>query len=102
MLVDHRVILTVVQADIGSSSGKRFFPSEETESAYTVIETDVDHRFTELDRTLDESGTVVRGRVADGKPSTVVPLQINCWRTSGYHSGFHSDLRGQPGDCFVR
>jgi len=100
-LLSIGVILTVVQADIGSSSGKRFFSSEPTESVYAVIEAYVDHRFTELDRTLDESAAIVRGCVTEGKPSTVDPLRINSWRISGYHSGFHSDLRGQPGVCFV-
>ena len=95
------MILTVVQANIGSSSSERFFPSEPTESVHAVIEAYVDHRFAELDRTLDESAAVVRRCITDGKPSTVDPLQITSWRISGYHLGFHSDLRGQPGVCFV-
>ena len=100
-LLSFEVILTVVQADISSSSGKRFFSGQPTESVYAVIEAYVDHRFTELDRTLDESAAVVRGCVTDGKPPTVDPLRISSWRISGYHSGFHSNLRGQPGVCFV-
>jgi hypothetical protein len=54
------MILTIVQADIGSSSSKSFFSTEPTESIHAVIEVYVDDRFTELDRTLDESAAVVR------------------------------------------
>jgi hypothetical protein len=59
------MILTVVQADICSSSSKP------TESIHAVVEVGVDDRFTELDRTLDESAAVVRRSVTDGKRSTV-------------------------------
>jgi len=70
------MILTIVQADIGSSSSKSFFPSEPTESVHPVIEVYVDHRFVELSRTLDESAAIVRRPVTEGKPSTVDPLRI--------------------------
>ena len=70
------MILTVVQADIGSSSSKCFLSTEPTENVQAVIEVYVDHRFAELDRSLDESGAVVRRCVTDGKPSTVDPLRI--------------------------
>ena len=68
------MILTVVQADIGSSPSKRFFSGEPTESVHAVIEVYVNDRFTELDRALDKSTAVVRRRVTDGKRSTVDPL----------------------------
>jgi len=68
------MILTVVQADIDSSSSKCFLSSEPTESVQAVIEVYVDDRFAEFDRTLDESAAVVRRRVTGGKPSTVDPL----------------------------
>jgi len=70
------MILTVVQADIGSSSSKCFLSSEPTESAQAVIEVYVDDRFAELDRTSDESAAVVRRCVTDGKRSAVDPLRI--------------------------
>ena len=68
------MILTVVQADIGSPPSKSIFPSEPTESVHAVIEADVDHWFSELDRTLDKSAAVVDRCVTEGKPSTVDPL----------------------------
>ena len=80
------MILTVVQADIGGSSSKRFFPGEPTESVHTVIEADVDDRFSELDRTLDKSAAVERRRVADGKRSTVNPLRIISASAGGHQS----------------
>jgi len=55
-----KTILTIVQADIGSSSGKSFFSSEPAESVHAVVEVYVDDRFAEFDRTLDESAAVVR------------------------------------------
>jgi len=58
-----KTILTIVEADIGSSSGKNFLSSEPTESVHAVIEVYVDDRFSELDRTLDESAAVVRRSV---------------------------------------
>jgi len=70
------MILTIVQADIGSSSSKSFFSSEPTKSVQAVIEVYVDDRFVELDRTLDESAAIVRRPVTEGKPSTVDPLRI--------------------------
>jgi len=76
------MIHTVVQADIGSSSSKRFFSSEPTESVHAIIEVYVDHRFTDLDRTLDKSAAVVNRSITDDKPSAVNPLQITSWRIS--------------------
>jgi len=70
------MILTVVQANIGSSTGESFFPTEPTESVHAVIEAYVDHRFADLDRTLDESAAVVGRCVTEGKRATVDPLQI--------------------------
>jgi len=69
------MILTVVQTDIGSSSGKRFFSSEPTESVHAVVEADVDDWFAELDRTLNKSAAIVERCVAEGEPSTVNPLR---------------------------
>ena len=43
------MILTVIQADIGSSPGESFFPTEPTKSIHAVVEAYVDHRFAELD-----------------------------------------------------
>ena len=70
------MILTVVQANIGSSSSKCFLSTEPTKSVQAVIEVYVDHRFAEFDRSLDESGAVVRRCVTDGKCSTIDPLRI--------------------------
>ena len=56
--------------------------SEPTESVHAIIEVYVDHRFADLDRTLDKSAAVVDGSIADGKPSTVNTLQITSWRIS--------------------
>ena len=47
------MILTIVQADIGSSSGKSFSSSEPTESVRAVVEVHVDDWFAKFDRTLD-------------------------------------------------
>jgi len=68
------MIHTVVQVDIESSSSKRFFASEPTESVHAIIEAYVDHRLAEFDRTLDKSAAVVGRCFTDGKPSTVDPL----------------------------
>ena len=92
--------LTIVQADISSSSSKSFFSSEPTEGVHTVIEIYVDDRFTQLDRTLDESAAVVRRPVADRKRSTVDPLCITSY-ISMHHSGLYRDSRRQPGVYFV-
>jgi len=70
------MILTVVQAEVGGSPSKRFFSGEPTESVHTVIEAYVNHRFAELDRTLDKSAGVDRRRVTNGERSTVDPLRI--------------------------
>jgi len=42
------MMLTIVQAHIGSSSSKSFLSSEPTESVHAVIEVYVDDRFAEL------------------------------------------------------
>jgi hypothetical protein len=55
----------ITQADICSSS------TEPTESIHAVVGVGVDNRFTELDRTVDESAAVIRGSVADTKSSAV-------------------------------
>jgi hypothetical protein len=70
------IILTIMQADICGTSSKSLFPTEPTESVHAVIEVYVDHRFTELDRTLDESAAVIWRCFTDGKCSTVNPLGI--------------------------
>ena len=82
------MIPTIVQADIGSSSSKRFFASESTESVHAVIEVYIDHRFADLDRTLDESTAVVERCVTEGKRSTVDPLRIISQRPPEHHSGY--------------
>ena len=74
--------LTIVEADIGSSSGKSFLSTEPTEGVHTVIEVYIDDRFAEFDRTSDESTAVVRRSVAEGPPSTEDPLRILSWRIS--------------------
>ena len=70
------MILTIVEADIGSSSGKSFLSSEPTEGIHAVVEVYVDDWFTELDRTLDKSAAVVNRSVTEGPPSTEEPLRI--------------------------
>ena len=95
------MIPTIVQADIGSSSGKRFFASEPTESVHAIIEVYIDHRFADLDRTLDKSAAVVDGSITDGKPSTVNPLQITSWRISWNHPELYRDSQRRPAVCFV-
>ena len=95
------MIHTVVQADIGSSSSKRFFSSEPTESVQAIVEVYVDHRFADLDRTLDESAAVVERCFTDGKPSTVDPLQITSWGISWNRPKLYRDLRRRPAVCFV-
>ena len=91
------MILTIVEADIGSSFGKNFFSSEPTESVHAVVEVYVDDRFTEFDRTLDESAAIVRRSVTYGPPSPEEPLRILSWRISWDHSGLCRDSRQQPG-----
>jgi len=49
MILIIEMILTVVQADICSSSSKRFFPTEPTKNVPAVVEANVDDRFAELD-----------------------------------------------------
>ena len=68
-------MLTIMEADIGSSSSKSFFSSEPTESVHTVVEVYVDDWFSELDRTLDESAPVEGRSVTNGKSPTIEPLQ---------------------------
>ena len=70
------MMLTIVQTHICSSSSKSFFSSEPTESIQAIIKVYVDDWFVELNRTLDESATVERRPVTDGKRSTVDPLWI--------------------------
>jgi len=52
-------ILTIIQADIGSSSGKNFFSSEPTKSIHAVVEAYVDDWFSEFDQTLDNSAAII-------------------------------------------
>ena len=92
----HR--LTIVQPDVGSSSSKSLFPTEETESVQAVVEVYVDDLFAELGRASDESTAVVRRSVADGERSTIEPL-INTIKISGSHSEFYEDSRRQPEVC---
>ena len=65
-----------MQSDIGSPSSESFLSAQPTESIHTVVEVYVYDRFTEFDRTLDDSASVIRGTVTDGETSTVEPLQI--------------------------
>ena len=97
----HQIILTVIQADIGSSSSKRFFPGEPAESVHAVIEAYVDDRFSELDRALNEGAAIVARCVTEGKSSAIYPLRIISRRLPEHHSGLRGDLRRQPGVCFV-
>ena len=68
------IILTIVQTDVGSPSSKSLFSGKPTESVHAVVEVYVDNRFTELDRTLNDSATIVRGCVTDCERSTIEPL----------------------------
>ena len=81
------IILTIVQTDVGSPSTKSLFSGKPSEGVHAVVEVYVDDRFAELDRTLDDSGTIVRGSVAECERSTIEPLRVNSWRISGHHFG---------------
>ena len=50
---------TIVQADVGGTPSQSLFPTEKTESIHAVIEIHIYDRFTELDRTLYDCGSIV-------------------------------------------
>ena len=51
--------LTIVEAVVGGSSSKSFFPTEPTESVHAVVKIRVDNRFPKLDGASDNGTTVV-------------------------------------------
>ena len=71
-----KIVLTVMQADVGSPPSKSFFSAKPTKGVQPVVEVYVDDRFAELDRTLDQSTAVVSRAVTDAERSSVEPLQI--------------------------
>ena len=53
------MILTIVEAVVGSSSSEGFFPTKPTESVHAIVKIHVNNRFSKLDGTSDDGTTVV-------------------------------------------
>ena len=66
---------TIVQADVGNTRGKGFFPSEPTEGVHTVVEVHVDDRFTELYRALYNCAAVIGRTITNRESSAIDPLE---------------------------
>ena len=73
------MILTIVEAVIGSSASEGFFPTKPTESVHAIVKIHINNRLSKLDGSFDDGTTVVRGPVANCKGSTeeilAVPVQ---------------------------